>query len=343
MRKVLVFLLKLALVAACVLYAVWGADFAALTRAVAGYSPWRVGLIILYMVAILGVPGLRLRYLCGPGLSVYAGAKATALGLGLNNVFPAKLGEVAKAAYLSRHCGFSAAKGLGLVFWERFFDVNLIFCLAAVSLGAASSRLPIWPGLAAVGCAWLVIGALRVWPGLGTALLRLVPFERLRLFASELLHQLGAKLSLGFFARLAVLTILVWATYFLSQYLVLAWLADLPLAPGQILAVFVIGALGMAVPSSPGAIGVFEASIVFGLGLFGVPKGPALAAALVLHMIQVVPTTLCGLLVMARSGLRPGALRSVDDAADDVADDMEDGDGGGESGGENRQANREEA
>jgi uncharacterized membrane protein YbhN (UPF0104 family) len=58
---------------------------------------------------------------------------------------------------------------------------------------------------------------------------------------------------------------------------------------------------GVAVPSTPGRIGVLQYLAVLGLGLFGVPKADALAAGLVLHAVVFVPIALASAAIwMAR-------------------------------------------
>ncbi len=310
MTKTLMFLFKLAVVCGCLAYAFWGVDLAGLTEAVGGYSVWRFTALNLFTAIMLFIPGMRLRYLTGPGFSVLDGAKASALGLGLNNIFPAKLGEVAKAVYVSRKSGFSSAKGLGLVFWERFFDINLVFCLAVLSLGVSGQGLPIWPGIAAILAGWICVGALAARPEWTGVLLRFLPGERLRLFVSDFARQLHERTGLGFFVALGLLTLLVWGLYFLTFLLGLTWLAGLELTLSQLVVAFVISSLGMAVPSSPGGVGVYEAALIFALGLYGVDKEEALAAGLVLHMTQFIPTTVIGCLVMSLSGIDPKQLRT---------------------------------
>ncbi len=310
MTKALSFLLKLAVVVGCLAYAFWGIDFGELWGAMSGYSLGAALALILLTTAMLIIPGVRLRYLAGPGFSVLDGAKASALGLGLNNIFPAKLGEVAKAFYVSRKCGFSSAKGLGLIFWERFFDINFIFCLAVFSLGVSTKRLPIWPGIMVILAGWVCVGLLAAKPHWAEAVLRLLPVERLRLFFVDFVRQLHERTGLGFFGALGALTITVWGFYFMTFYLGMSWLAGIDLNWSQLLVAFVISSLGMAVPSSPGGVGVYEAAIIFALGLYGVGKEEALAAGLVLHMIQLIPTTVIGVLVMSLSGIKLRQLRT---------------------------------
>lgn len=310
MTKGLTFLFKLAVVAACLAYAFWGIDLNGLLEAVRGYSPWRFAALLCLTTVMLVVPAVRLRFLAGRGFSLLDGVKASALGLGLNNIFPAKLGEVAKAVYVSRKSGFSSAKGLGLIFWERFFDINLVFCLAVVSLGVSAQGLPIWPGIAVILAGWVCVGALAARPQWADAVLRLVPSERLRLFVTDFVRQLHERTGARFFLALGLLTVAVWGFYFLTFLLGMNWLAGIDLTMAQLLVAFVISALGMAVPSSPGGVGVYEAAIIFALGLYGVDKEQALAAGLVLHMIQLIPTTVLGVLVMSMSGIKLRQLRT---------------------------------
>ncbi len=55
-------------------------------------------------------------------------------------------------------------------------------------------------------------------------------------------------------------------------------------------------ALGIALPSAPASLGVYEGTIVFALSLFGINNDAALGAAILLHLIQIVFTMLFGLI-----------------------------------------------
>jgi hypothetical protein len=56
--------------------------------------------------------------------------------------------------------------------------------------------------------------------------------------------------------------------------------------------------LGMILPSSPAAVGVFEAAVLVALDAYGVPKEQALSCALVAHALNVVPFLVAGPLVL---------------------------------------------
>jgi uncharacterized membrane protein YbhN (UPF0104 family) len=67
---------------------------------------------------------------------------------------------------------------------------------------------------------------------------------------------------------------------------------------------FVLGVLsmGIAVPSAPAALGVYEAAVVGALSLLGVPAAPALAFALLAHLMHIAVTGLIGAYGLFRDG-----------------------------------------
>jgi hypothetical protein len=307
-RKLLGYLLRAAVVAGCLTYAFWGLDWEHFLHALGRYQPLALLTVLAYSMLTYLPPALRIYLLMqgAGGLGTAYGANLVALGV--NNIVPAKLGEVAKVFYLRRKTGIPLPKGLGLVFWERFLDVNFVVILGVASVAVLGHHKVVYTMAGAVVVGWLTLWLVRVHPGLGAALIRLVPARRFRDFAAEVLAHLHENVGPRFLLQLVSATALVWAGYCSGVMLVLYWVAGLDLTVTQALTVFTVTALGYAVPSSPGGLGVVEAATVFGLGLFGVPKPEALAAGLVLHFMQYVPTTLAALLIMARTGLD---LRSV--------------------------------
>jgi uncharacterized membrane protein YbhN (UPF0104 family) len=68
-----------------------------------------------------------------------------------------------------------------------------------------------------------------------------------------------------------------------------------PLAGG--LVIVAIG-LSMILPSSPAAVGVFEAATLVALQAYGIPKSQGLSYALVLHAANFFPYIVAGLVVL---------------------------------------------
>jgi uncharacterized membrane protein YbhN (UPF0104 family) len=309
MRTLLSLCLRFGLAGACLAYALWGVDFSRLGTTLAGFS---AGHMALYAAAVLAgacLPGLRLRFLVGGRIGAATGLRACLLGLGVNNVLPARLGEMAKAAYLRREADISLGQALEAVFWERFFDLSALLVLGVAVAAMLGQGLLLYPLLAVVGGGWGFLTLLRLYPAAAHACLRYVPGERLRVFAGEMLGLLGSRMQLGFLLRLAVWTALCWGGFILASAIGLCLMAGLPAEPVLVLTVFAVITLGFALPAAPGGMGVYEAAAVLALGWFGVDRDRAFAVGLALHMLQYIPVTLAGLWVLATSGLSLTNLR----------------------------------
>ena len=297
----------------CMVYALWGVDFSVLGQALGRFDPIKIVGLIAFSVVGYVVLGNRIRFLACQRVTTWTGMKASIFALGVNNIFPAKLGEAAKALYLGQYCSIGAAGGVGIVFWERFFDLNLLLFLGLLTTLSLHLEFATIPFALAIGMGWMYVYCLLHHPGVVQRILFFLPLGRLRLFIDDVNIHVSREFSLGFFLKLAGLTSLVWCQYVLQVGGGLVWMGELPLTLGQTLAVFSISAVGMAVPSSPGSIGVYEASFIFALGLCGIPKTDSLAVALVIHMIQYVPTTLIsGIILCDKRILLSGLWKKKD-------------------------------
>jgi hypothetical protein len=230
----------------------------------------------------------------------------------VNAIVPAKLGEVAKAIYLKQESQLTMANALSVVFWERFFDLNALLVCGMLGLAVIGQNVAVVPLLCIVSGIWAFLFFHAKYPKLARHLLRLVPVEKLRILATEILGTLGNRFNPNFLAILAAYTITVWGVYLLTYFLVLKWVCGLSLTMGQVFAVFTAGALGMTIPASPGSLGVFEMAIVASLSWFGVNKEQALGAAVILHSIQLLPAILWGLVLISKSGLNLSAFKKLD-------------------------------
>ena len=106
----------------------------------------------------------------------------------------------------------------------------------------------------------------------------------------------------GVFGFLTGGTALGWGLAILQFYvLYLAFFHQVEL----LWAAFSLGVMtmGVAVPSSPGSVGVFELSLVAALSVFGLDPSISLAAALTAHLSNYVLTGLIGSYALAKDGL----------------------------------------
>ncbi|MEA4857883.1 lysylphosphatidylglycerol synthase transmembrane domain-containing protein [Solidesulfovibrio sp.] len=317
-KKAAGLLLRLALVGGCLVYAFGGIDFGQLWDTLLRYDDVALFWTTVFSLAGYGVMALRLNFLSGFAAGNWLCFKAFLMSMAVNNIVPAKLGELAKAFYLRRECRFSLSRSITMVFWERFFDLNAILAMGLVVAFHFKLKMAFVPLAGAVGGIWVALWIVRTYPDFVGRIIDRMPSNRLAEFLAELKLQVLHGVTPGFMIVLGLYTLVCWVFYASSTFLVLLWVAKMPLSWGQAAAVFVISSLGMAMPSSPGALGVFEAAVVFSLGLFGVDRSQALAAGLVLHMVQYIPVTVAGLLVLGKSGLSLRKIRESDEALEEA-------------------------
>ena len=303
------FLLRAAVVVGCFAYIFHDLD---LGRAAAVLAKYRLAPLLvapLYVMATLLPPALRLRFLMGKRLKLRAAYQAIVLGLGLNVVLPARLGEIAKALYASDQADAPAAKGFGMVFWERLFDLQALCAMAVVVAALYRKQVLVLPLAAVVAGIWLLVLVQRRWPRLGQRMAGLVPTRTARGLAREFLDGVAGATSWRFFLMLSLYTLFTWLWYPGVYALVLNAAAGMHLDAGQVILVFLTAALGAAIPSSPGALGVYEASVYVGLAWCGVGKEEAVAAALALRCLMFLPLAVGGVLVLVAARINLGSLR----------------------------------
>jgi hypothetical protein len=239
----------------------------------------------------------------------------------VNNVVPARAGELARAFALARtepEIRFTAA--LASLVVDRIIDGVVVVTLLGVAMalspfpadttimGQPVARLAIVTGAIAVG-ALVVLGGLALFPARVIALFdavvgRVIPrfHPRLRPFFLTFVDGLGALRSPGRLARILAWAFALWLTNALAFWI--AFLAvgiDVPFTA----ALFVQGlvAFAVAAPSAPGFFGVFEVSAVVGLALYGIPGDLAVSWALGFHILTFIPITLIGLFYFGQLGL----------------------------------------
>ncbi len=229
----------------------------------------------------------------------------------LNNVLPFRLGEVARAFLLSHKANLNIWEVFPSIIIERVLDL-------AIAAGLLLSTLPFivgatWARQAAMGSVAIVL----------VGLLALYLLARYRDWALTQFEKLGKRWPIlvkvaghgveAFLNGLAILTdgrlfllaafwiLINWLIALAQYYLIL--LAFIPHA-NFLWAAFTLSAaaLGIAAPSSPGGVGVYELVVVGALSLFGVQAATALAFALTAHLSQYLLVGLLGTIGLARDG-----------------------------------------
>ena len=245
--------------------------------------------------------------------SIRAVTSATLIGYLFNNVLPARAGEVARVIALYQRAGTSRAETAATVVVERAIDVVSLLGLFFIAL----PWLPDVTWLRAVALAGLAVALIL---GAAVAVLAvfgdrplvaaLRPLGRLRFLTPDRVENatrdLGRGLAglrdLGQGLAVLALTVLSWLVLALSSWVLMLGF-DLDLAPAAGLLVLVAVGVAWALPAAPGAVGTFEAAAVAALAAYGVSGSHALAYALVLHALNLVPFILAGTLALHEHAL----------------------------------------
>lgn len=245
------------------------------------------------------------------------------IGFTVNNLFPARVGEIVRAHLNGRKEGISRSASLATILLERVFDGLAILLLLTAALSWA--RLPEASSVGAVLLKTLVRSTAWLFGAAFLACLMLILFkERTRAF----LHWLSAlaprrfrpaveRITHAFVDGLKVLadmreavmvlgaSVLTWTCEFAAFWLVARGFGLSPEPLNLWAAALLMAAVNLAVmvPSSPGGIGLFEATGVVVLSLYGVAREPAVAYMLFVHLLVLVPVTAVGLAALSREGL----------------------------------------
>lgn len=243
---------------------------------------------------------------------------AVFIGFAGNCILPAHAGEIARAAVLHRFARIPLGAALGSIVAERCLDaiVVLLFLLTplltvdqlggvdvgALRLGWIMAALILACGALLVATRWPAsiaqsVGGLARAFRLGRFAPRIVVSVRSLLSGLDALR--NPRRSITAMAE----SICMWGLTMLTYWA--AMLAFGITSPGVTGALFVgaVATLGIAIPSSPGYFGPFEAALRFALGVYAVPPDIIVAYALTLRLLIFVGLTTIGLVMAVRLGL----------------------------------------
>ncbi len=262
--------------------------------------------VLLYLIS-MAARTLAWRVMLGEGLNFWQVLGALNEGYLLNNLLPLRLGEVGRAVLVGKKPGLTIPGALSSIMVERLFDV-------ALALSLFVGLVPYAAGIEAVGqnsifafvflilalivlvVAWWsphwldriiarLPGGGQLWQPLWKRFREgLQQLRSGRRFALSLCFMVGSWILAGFeywFMLRAVIpeAELLWAFFMLT-----------------------ITLIGVAVPSLPGYIGVFEAAGVVALSVFGVPASQALVATLLIHGMVYLVASSIGLVALLGEG-----------------------------------------
>ena len=241
--------------------------------------------------------------------------RATLAGAGLNNVLVANGGEAARVVFVARASNAPAGTILATLAIERVFDlVGYVLFLAVAALA-----LPLpdalerwrWPAAATLIVAlgllyWMVLRArVRRASGVLAVFDAIPPVDagllarsgvRLRNARGQFLNAMAQIAGFRRFSAALLLSILAWGL----QLATFAWTATaaglhLPLA-GDVATLLAVN-LGFLFRATPGNVGFFQLAYALAAVHFGTTRDHAIAVALLIQTLQIIPVTLLGVAI----------------------------------------------
>ena len=221
-------------------------------------------------------------------------------GYAASNLLPARMGEAVRIWFVAKD-GVPVGGATGTQLLEKVYEVlGLIVFVLPLPL-----VLPELPGSARIAIALVGVGGV-----VGVVVMYFVARHGEKSGGTTRLARLLKKIGEGMAnlrapRALALAILLSIATWVIDAWAVILCMHAVGIEPSFWAAAFMLLGLNLAIalPSTPAQLGVFEGSIVIALEILGLPRDRALAFAVLYHVMQIVPVTLYGGIMLARYGV----------------------------------------
>jgi len=247
--------------------------------------------------------------------------RSTAIGMMVNNLVPARAGEIARAYALSRETVVPFPTAIASLAVDRLFDMLVLLMLpvfAFMDPGFPRDATIAGQSLGGIAQGSIVLVLLLVAALYGLAFFPAVLVRGFEVFSRRVspgIEERGKSALIRFSEGLSVLkdptrfaAVLAWTiAHWLLNGLAF-WLGfmavgiELPFSAALFLQTLI--AIGVALPSAPGFFGFFEKLATVGLGIYGVGATQATSWAIGFHILSFIPITVIGLWYFTRLGLR---------------------------------------
>lgn len=283
-----------------------------------------VCVVTVLISMVLKVVRWRLLFPRREGLAVRPLLAALYVGYMANTVLPGRVGELIRGFLVGQRTPVNASTALATIVIEKLLDIGTLALILVALLLLDRREWPDWTvTMAQAAGAALVVGA----AGLVVMLLARRWVEAL-VDTVERRLPLAAKMDLGGLARsfldglaaisrpsvvppLVFWSALLWATATLTLYTAIIG-SGVEISMSAALLVLVVTNLGMAVPSAPGYVGVYQWLVILALAPYGIGADEAAGAGLLTNVLIFGLFVVGGSWFLWRDGL---SLRQLERAS----------------------------
>lgn len=283
-----------------------GQDFGAAIKTV---KPWFILFLVAFSILTLFARSVAWRTILGNRVNLKTSFFGVCEGYFLNNLFPLRAGELGRALFVGKSSGLGTLHVLSTILIERAFDIvfaaSIILITLPLVVGAEWIKPVAFTAFVVVICGLIALFLIsrnrekfQNWIQNKNFRSRFIT-TRILPQLNKIMDGLSAMVHPGQFFLSFFWIGVNWALWVVMYYLTIAQLVpDAPLWWGAFIAGLL--ALGVAIPAAPASVGVYEASVVGAFAVLGVSSSSGLAYAIVLHLVQVLVTTVFGLWGMIR-------------------------------------------
>lgn len=233
-------------------------------------------------------------------VSFYTVFKGLVYGYMLNQLLPAKIGEVARAEYLKRKSSSGRSFMLGTIAAERIFDMVIILLFLGIAIVFSETIMSKiktqWVSIAIVVSGLILLVFLLYNVHMLKKLTKYLP-AKINGFVDRVLDNLGESFyvfkSFGSIFKILLLTLIIWLLTCLVFFLIIRNL-DIQVPIYAYFFIVSAGTFGMIIPSTSANVGVYHAVAMGALMLFMIPKDKALSFAIIAHAIDFFPSVILG-------------------------------------------------
>lgn len=295
----------------------WGTIWSSLKRA--AMIPLLLAVVAnLISFALKGVRWwVFLRAIGVPSLSL--ALRAVFFGAALNNALVANAGEAARVIFVAKVAGVHSAPVLATLALERFFDimgymVMLVVAMLAFPLPDSLAVYRPWAFAALVVMTGFVIFLSRQSVGVSTSASTQRQGRRWVVALKEYVREFSVSVrelsTPGRFVAALALSLGAWVLIVAT----FAWGAEAlgaPLSFAGNVAVTLAVSVGFLLRFTPGNVGVFQVTYALTAVQFGMEREMAVAVALMIQAVQILPVTLIGFVVGPQVVLRGSRNRET--------------------------------
>jgi len=237
------------------------------------------------------------------------------IGFGLNNVLPVHMGEIVRVLLFARHARVKVSAAAASVVLERIFDSMSVLTLLGFGLIFVQDLSPKirFNTMLVAGCVAVLVLAMLLYVFWIQKFIAIVNFLLCRIVPASWLTKLTGLLISGATGLAALrqprlvggiiaFSLASWVVNGIVIHLAL-WSFGLP--SSLLISCIVLGltAVGAAVPSAPGYVGVIQLCFMTVLSLFTDDHAGIFAASIYYHLTEYIMVTLTGLYYLNATGV----------------------------------------